>query len=75
MPELEAGLSTEIDGQRLIVLSALTDGESFDVVDLSRRRPWLRELAQVAQKVGPVHSGTSTKSLEGDFVAIASEAA
>ena len=32
MPELEAGLSTEIDGQLFIVLSALTDGESFDVV-------------------------------------------
>ena len=30
MPELE--LSTEIDGQLFIVLSALTDGESFDVV-------------------------------------------
>ena len=32
VPELEAGLSTEIDGQLFIVLSALTDGESFDVV-------------------------------------------
>ena len=26
------GLSTEIDGQLFVVLSALTDGESFDVV-------------------------------------------
>ena len=43
--------------------------------DVSRRRPWLRELAQVAQKVGPVYSGTSTKSLEGDSVAAASEVA
>ena len=32
VPELEAGLSTEIDGQLFIVLSALTDSESFDVV-------------------------------------------
>ena len=32
VPELEAGLSTEIDGQLFIVLSALTDGESFDIV-------------------------------------------
>ena len=32
VPELEAGLSTEIDGQLFKVLSALTDGESFDVV-------------------------------------------
>ena len=32
VPELEAGLSTEIDGQLFIVLSGLTNGESFDVV-------------------------------------------
>ena len=30
--ELEGELSTEIDGQLFIVLSALTDGGSFDVV-------------------------------------------
>ena len=30
--ELEAELSTEKNGQLFIVLSALTDGESFDVV-------------------------------------------
>ena len=30
--EFEAELSTEIDGQLFIVLSPLTDGESFDVV-------------------------------------------
>ena len=67
--ELEAEKSAEIVVQLFVVLSALTDGERFDVVDVSRRRPWLRELAQVAQKVGPVHSGTSTKSLKGDSVA------
>ena len=32
VPELEAELFTEIDGQLFTVLSALTDGESFDVV-------------------------------------------
>ena len=32
VPELEAELSSEIDGQLFIVLSALTDGESFDGV-------------------------------------------
>ena len=32
VPELEAEMSTEIDGQLFIVLSALTDGERFDVV-------------------------------------------
>ena len=32
VPELEAEMSTEVDGQLFIVLSALTDGERFDVV-------------------------------------------
>ena len=32
VPELEAGMSAEIDGQLFIVLPALTDGESSDVV-------------------------------------------
>ena len=32
VPELEAEMSTKIDGQLFIVLSALTDGERFDVV-------------------------------------------
>ena len=32
VPELEVEMLTEIDGQLFTVLSALTDGESFDVV-------------------------------------------
>ena len=32
VPELEAEMSTERDGQLFIVLSALTEGESVDVV-------------------------------------------
>ena len=32
MPELDAETSTEIDRQLFLVLSAVTDGESFDVV-------------------------------------------
>ena len=32
VPELEAEMSTEMERQLFIVLSALTDGESFDVV-------------------------------------------
>ena len=32
VPEVEAEMSAEIDGQLFIVVSALTDGESFDVV-------------------------------------------
>ena len=76
VPELGVETSAEIDAQLFVVLSALTDGESFDVVmsaggdhgfeswrKLHRR--WDRRL----------HSGMSTKSLEGDFVAIASEVA
>ena len=67
--DLDDEVSAEIDGQLFIVLSALTDSESFDIVMSAGMRPWLRELAQVSQKVGPVHSGTCTKSLEGDIVA------
>ena len=51
VPELDDVTSTEVDGQLFIVLSAITDGEW---------RPRLRELAQVAQQVGPVHGGTCT---------------
>ena len=42
VPEFEAGLSTEIDGQLFIVLSALTDGESFDGFESWRKlhRRW-----------------------------------
>ena len=47
VPELEAEMSTEIHGQLFMVLSALTDGEKLRRCDVSRRWPWLRELAQV----------------------------
>ena len=47
VPALNDETSTEIGGQLFIVLSALTDGESVDVVTNSRRRSRLRELAQV----------------------------
>ena len=36
VPELEAEMSTEIDGQVFIVQSAFTDGECFDVVTSAR---------------------------------------
>ena len=36
VPELGVETSAEIDGQLFIVLSALTDGEGFDVVTLRR---------------------------------------
>ena len=66
VPELGVETSVEIDGQLFVVLSALAEGESFDIVmSAGCDHPWLRELAQAARKVESVHSGTSTKSLEG----------
>ena len=62
VPEFGVETSAEIDAQLFVVLSALTEGEAST-------------LAQAARKVEPVHSGTSTKSLEGDSVADASQIA
>ena len=75
VPELGVETSAEIDAQLFVVLSALTEDESFDIVMSAEGGPWLRELAQAARKVESVHSGTSTKSLEGDSVADANEIA
>ena len=74
LPELGVETSAEIDVQLFVVLSALTEGEGFDVV-MSARSPKLRELVQAAWKVEPVHSGASTKSLKGDLVADTSKVA
>ena len=73
VPELGAGLSTEIDGQLFIVLSALTDGESFDVVMSAGGDHGFESWRKLHRRWGPYTAGT--KSLEGDFVAVASEAA
>ena len=73
VPELDDETSAEIDGQLFIELSALTDGEILDFFDVSKRRSRLRELAQVAQEVGPVNGGTCAKSLERDPVTTASD--
>ena len=51
--ELDAETSAEMDGQLFIVLSALTDCESFHVVT-SAGGSRLRERAQVSQQVGAV---------------------
>ena len=75
VPELEAEMSTEIDGQLLIVLSALTDGESFDVVMSAGCDHGFKSWRKLHRRWDPFTAGSSTKSLEGDFVAIASEAA
>ena len=53
VPELESGLATEIDGQLFIVLSALTDGESFDVVTPAVGDRGDRELAKLHKRWDP----------------------
>ena len=73
--ELRVEMSAEINVQLFVVLSALTEGESFDIVMSAGGDHGFRELAQAARKVEPVHSGTSTKSLEEDSVADGSKVA
>ena len=63
-----AALEAQLRGQQNIA-QGLLPGAITSV--LSR----LRELVQAARKVEPEHSGTSTKSLEGDSVAYTSEIA
>ena len=76
VPELGVETSAEMDGKLFVVLSALTEGESFDIVMSGGGdhgfESWRK---QSAWKVESVHSGTSTRSLEGDSVADASEIA
>ena len=75
VPELGVETSAEIDGQLFVVLSTFTECESFDTVMSAGCDQWLRKLAQAAWKVEPVHSGASTKFLDGDSVADASKVA
>ena len=73
VPEVGVETSAEIDVQLFVLLSALTEGESFDIV-MSAGGDHSRAGASCT-KGRPAHSGTSTKSLEGDSVATASEVA
>ena len=67
VPELGVETSAEMDGQLFVVLSAFTDGESFDVVMSAGVDHGFESWRKLR--------GTSTKSLEGDSVADASEIA
>ena len=75
VPQLGVETSAEIDGQLFVVLLALTEGESFDVVMSAGGDHGFESWRKSARKVELEHSGTSTKSLEGDSVADASEIA
>ena len=55
VPELDTETSAKMDGQLFKVLSAVTGGESFDVVTSTRWRSRPGELAQDAQEAGQVH--------------------
>ena len=68
VPELGVETSAEIDGQLFVVLSALTEGWKLRHCHVSRRGPWLRELAQAARKVESVHSGTSHEVSWGEIL-------
>ena len=75
VPELGVETSAEIDGQLFVVLSALTEGESFDVVMSAGGDHGFESWRKAARKVEPVHGGTRAKSLERDSVATASKVA
>ena len=67
VPEL--GVETSAENRRLfVVLSALTEGESFDIVMSAGGDHGFESWRKRARKVESVHSGTSTKSLEGDIL-------
>ena len=73
--ELDAETSAEIDGQLFMVLSALTDCESFHVVTSAGGDRGFESVRKLHKHVGAVQGGTCTKSLAGDFVPTASEVA
>ena len=76
VPELGVETSAEIDGQLFVVLSALTEGESFDIVMSAGGDHGFESWRKLHGRWNElVHSGTSTKSLEGDSVADASKVA
>ena len=74
VPELGVETSAEIDGQLFVVLSALTEGESFDIVMSAGGDHGFESWRKLHGRWNP-YSGTSTKSLERDSVADTSEIA
>ena len=75
VPELGVETFAEIDGQLFVVLSALTEGESFDIVMSPPADHGFESWRKLHGRWNPYTGGTSTKSLEGDSVAEASEIA
>ena len=67
VPELGVETSAEIDVQLFVVLSALTEGESFDIVMPARSDHGFESWRKLHGR------WTSTKSLKGDSVADANE--
>ena len=67
-----AAVALEMDAQLFVVLSALTDSESFDVVMSARGDHGLENWRKLNRRYDP-YGGTCSKSLEGDSVADASE--
>ena len=57
VPELDAGTSAEMDGQVFTVLSALTDGESFDVVTSERGDRGFERWCKLHKRWGPYTAG------------------
>ena len=75
VPELDAETSAEIDGQLFTVLSALTDGESFDVVTSAGGDRGFETWRKLLKRWDPHKAVRATKSLERGSVATASEVA
>ena len=67
-------MSAETDEQLFIMLSDLTDGESFEVVMSAGGDNGFESCRKLHGRWNPYTAGASAKSLEGDSVAIASEA-
>ena len=62
--ELDGPTSAEIDAQLFVVLRALTEGASFDIVTSSGGERGDESWAWIAQELGSIHGRTSTHSLE-----------
>ena len=63
VPELGVETSAVIDVQLFVVLSALTEGESFDIVMSAGGDHGCESWRKLHRKMESVHSGTSTKFL------------
>ena len=74
MPELEDDTSAERDGQLFTVLSALTDGESTDVVTSARGDRGFESWRKLHRRWGPCTAGRARSLFERGLVTTASDA-